>query len=47
MVKSLFARVTSFSLAAVVTVAMLGSVNLLAQPDAPAQQWAQETSARA
>jgi hypothetical protein len=47
MVKSFFARAVSFSLAAVVTVAMLGSVNFLAQPDAPAQQWAQKTSARA
>jgi hypothetical protein len=47
MVKSLFARVVSVSLAAVVTVAMLGSVNFLAQPDAPVQQWAQKTSTRA
>jgi hypothetical protein len=47
MVKTLYARVMSFSLSAVVTVAMLVSVNVLAQPDAPAQQWAQKTSPRA
>lgn len=47
MSKSFFQRSVSFSLAAVVTVLMLGSVNLLAQSDAHVpQQWVQASAAR-
>jgi len=40
-------RTVSMSLAAVLTLAMLGSIDRLSQPTASAEQWAQQTSVRA
>lgn len=43
----LVARTLSLCLAATLTLAMLGGINQLAQPDEAAPQWAQQTSTRA
>jgi hypothetical protein len=47
MQKSLIARTLSLCLAATLTLAMLGGIHQLAQPDEAAPQWAQQTSTRA
>ncbi|HZF81768.1 MAG TPA: hypothetical protein VEZ89_18470 [Rubrivivax sp.] len=44
---SFFERTVSLSLAAVLTVAMLGGIDHLSQQPQPAAQWAQQTSVRA
>jgi hypothetical protein len=43
----LIARAVSFGLAVIVTLGMLGGIDQLAQPEAGAPQWAQNTAARA
>lgn len=43
----LFARTLSLCLAATLTLAMLGGIDQLAQPDETAPQWAQQISTRA
>ena len=43
----LIARAVSFGLAVIVTLGMLGGIDQLAQPDAGAPQWAQNTATRA
>jgi hypothetical protein len=40
-------RALSFCLAATVTLAMLGGIDQLSQPDTNSAQWAQKTSPRA
>ena len=40
-------RSVSLSLAAVLTLAMLGGIDRLSQHPQPAQQWAQQTAVRA
>jgi hypothetical protein len=45
MLQSLIRRAVSLTLAAVFTVAMLGSIDSLSQPDAGAAQWAQKSNA--
>ena len=47
MFKSLIQRGVSLVLAAVVTLAMLGGIDHLAQPDPQVPQWAQQTAPRA
>ncbi len=47
MQRNVFHRTVSFCLAAVMTMALLGAVDQLAQPDAHAAQLAQTTSSRA
>ena len=47
MFKRLLERVLSLGLAAMLTLAMLGSIDHLAQPDESAPQWAQQTTPRA
>ena len=47
MSKSLIQRGLSLSLAALVTLAMLGGIDQLSQGDEPVPQWAQQTSVRA
>lgn len=47
MSSNLLHRSVSFCLAAVLTVAMLGAVDQLAQPEVAAPQWAQQTATRA
>jgi hypothetical protein len=47
MTHRLLQRCISLGLSAVLTLAMLGSVNYLAQPDEAAPQWAQQSTPRA
>ena len=47
MSQSLIQRSVSLCLAAVLTLAMLGGIDQLSQPDEQPPQWAQQTSVRA
>ncbi len=47
MLQRLAERALSLCLAAMLTFAMLGSIDHLAQPDESAPQWAQNTTTRA
>jgi hypothetical protein len=47
MQQRLVARTLSLCLAATLTLAMLGGIHQLAQPDEAAPQWAQQTPLRA
>ena len=47
MQRNVFHRTVSLCLAAVMTLAVLGSIDHLAQPDAPASQMAQAPATRA
>lgn len=47
MQQRLIARTLSLCLAATLTLAMLGGINQLAQPDEAAPLWAQQTATRA
>lgn len=47
MFKRLLERALSLGLAALITLAMLGGIDQLAQPDESAPQWAAKSSTRA